>query len=197
MAKERAEFRHKTASMVDQLTGVANRRGFTADCAKLAAAQAERPKPTAVLVADLDHFKSINDRFGHNIGDRVIVAFADTAKAALCDGDVIGRLGGEEFALVLRDVGPEQALRVADAIRTSFADVAATIEGRPVYGTASLGLVVSSDPVLDLGGLMQAADQALYRAKERGRNRVEVASAEPRTGADRFAGFGEAIDKAA
>ena len=84
MAKERTEYRHRTAAMVDPLTGIANRRSFLQDGTELAKRHATNPCPTAVLLIDLDHFKSINDRFGHAIGDRVLQVFADTANALTC-----------------------------------------------------------------------------------------------------------------
>jgi diguanylate cyclase (GGDEF)-like protein len=133
MAKEHAEFRLRTAAMVDSLTGIANRRAFLQDGAELTQRHAASPCPAAVLLIDLDHLKSINDRFGHAVGDRVLQIFARTAQENIKPPDLIGRLGGEEFALVLYDIGQERAAARAELIRTAF-------------------------------------------AKERGRNRVEVAS---------------------
>jgi GGDEF domain-containing protein len=80
MAKERTELRHRTAAMVDPLTGIANRRSFMQDAAQLAKRHIADPRPTAVLLIDLDHFKSINDRFGHALGDRALEIFADAAR---------------------------------------------------------------------------------------------------------------------
>jgi diguanylate cyclase (GGDEF)-like protein len=129
-----------------------------------------------VLLADLDHFKSINDRFGHAVGDHVLQVFAETASAKLGPCDLIGRLGGEEFAVVLYDAGRDKGLAIAERIRLSFADAASDIDGRPVGGTVSMGMVVCDDGLLDVQGLLAQADEALYCAKERGRNRIEVAS---------------------
>ncbi|NVO15795.1 MAG: GGDEF domain-containing protein [Rhodoplanes sp.] len=180
MAKERTEYRHKTASMVDQLTDIANRRGFLIECEEVTRRQAEEPRLTAVLLADLDKFKSINDRFGHAVGDKVLQVFADTAGRTIRPSDVIGRLGGEEFAAVLYDIGRERALLMAEDIRSRFAEGASLVEGRPVSATVSIGMVLSDDPALDVPKLLRHADQALYRAKERGRNRVEIAAADHR-----------------
>jgi diguanylate cyclase (GGDEF)-like protein len=127
---------------------------------------------------DLDNFKSINDRFGHAFGDRVLQVFAQTASLNIRPSDFIGRLGGEEFAAVLYNVGRERALVVAERMRAAFAEATAIIDGRPVAATASIGLVTSERMPLDLSDLLVQADQALYRAKERGRNRVEVAIAD-------------------
>ncbi len=176
MAKERAELRHRTAAMVDPLTGIANRRSFMQDAALMAKQHIADPRPTAVLLIDLDHFKSINDRFGHALGDRVLEIFTDAARKSTRGSDLIGRLGGEEFAAMLIDTNRDKAVEVAERIRESFAQMAQEVDGRAVCATVSIGLVHTGAPALDLPELLAQADQALYAAKERGRNRVEVAS---------------------
>src|SRR5450631_240675 len=176
MAKERTELRHRTAAMVDPLTGIANRRAFLQDAALLAKQHSSNPRPTAVLLIDLDHFKSINDRFGHALGDRVLEIFTDAARQSIRSSDLIGRLGGEEFAAVLYDTSRDKAVAVAERIRESFAKVAQDVDGRPVCATVSIGLVHCQEAALDAPELLAQADQALYFAKERGRNRVEVAT---------------------
>jgi diguanylate cyclase (GGDEF)-like protein len=176
MAKERTEYRHRTAAMVDPLTGIANRRSFLQDGCELMKRHAADPRPVAVLLIDLDHFKSINDRFGHAIGDRVLQVFVDTAKAHLRSSDIIGRLGGEEFAAVLYDAGREKALALAERIRSAFAEAAMDVDERSVIATVSIGAVFNGDQPLDVPELLGQADQALYFAKARGRNRVEVAT---------------------
>jgi diguanylate cyclase (GGDEF)-like protein len=176
MAKERAEYRLRTAANVDSLTGIANRRAFLQDGAELAKRHAANPCPAAVLLIDLDHFKSINDLFGHAVGDRVLQIFARTAQENIKSPDLFGRLGGEEFAVVFYDVGQERAAARAELIRTSFAEAADRVDGYPVAATLSIGMVFSRSMVLDLPDLLIQADEALYDAKERGRNRVEVAS---------------------
>ena len=176
MAKERTELRHRTAAMVDPLTGIANRRSFLQDAAALALRHNSNPRPTAVLLIDLDHFKSVNDRFGHAIGDRVLEIFADAMRESIRSSDLIGRLGGEEFAAILRDTGRDKAVAVADRLRECFAREAQDVDGRPVCATVSIGVVHCEAPALDVAELLAQADQALYFAKERGRNRVELAS---------------------
>jgi diguanylate cyclase (GGDEF)-like protein len=176
MAKERTELRHRTAAMVDPLTGIANRRSFLQDAALIVKQHTTDPRPTAVLLIDLDHFKSINDRFGHALGDRVLEIFTDAARKSTRGSDLIGRLGGEEFAAMLIDTSREKAVEVAERIRESFAQMAQEVEGRAVCATVSIGLVHCEAPALDLSELLAQADQALYCAKERGRNRVEVAT---------------------
>ena len=176
MAKERSEYRLRTVAMVDSLTGIANRRAFLQDGAELAKRHAANPCPAAILLIDLDHFKSINDRFGHAIGDRVLQIFARTAQENIKAPDLIGRLGGEEFAVVFYDIGQERAAARAELIRTAFAEVADEVDGYPVAATLSIGMVFCRSAVLDVPDLLIQADEALYDAKERGRNRVEIAS---------------------
>lgn len=176
MAKERTEYRHRTAAMVDPLTGISNRRAFLQDGHDLMKRQATNPCPAAVLLIDLDHFKSVNDRFGHAVGDRVLQVFADALKQNVRSTDLIGRLGGEEFAAVLYNVGRDKAVALAERVRSTFLEGATEVDGRPVGATVSIGVVLCQDGALDIPELLGQADQALYYAKERGRNRVEVAS---------------------
>jgi diguanylate cyclase (GGDEF)-like protein len=176
MAKERTELRHRTAAMVDPLTGISNRRAFLHDALLLAKRHSANPRPVATLLIDLDHFKSINDRFGHAVGDRVLAIFADAARKSMRGSDLFGRLGGEEFAAVLTETSREKALEVAERIRVTFAQMAEEVDGHPVGATVSIGLVHCLDRTLDIPDLLTRADHALYYAKERGRNRVEVAS---------------------
>jgi diguanylate cyclase (GGDEF)-like protein len=178
MAKERTEHRHKTASLIDPLTGIANRRAFLQDAEVQLKRQATEPRPMAVLLLDLDNFKSINDRFGHAIGDRVLQMFAEVGSGCMRRFDIFGRLGGEEFAALLVDTSRERALAVAEQIRSSFVEMTGMVEGKPVVATVSIGVVISYDAVLDLSALLAQADHALYRAKDNGRNRIEIASIE-------------------
>jgi diguanylate cyclase (GGDEF)-like protein len=176
MAKERTEFRHKTAALVDPLTGIANRRAFLTEGTQIVRRQSINGCPGAVLLIDLDHFKSINDRFGHAIGDRVLQVFAESASANIKTTDLIGRVGGEEFAAVLYNVDRDRALTIAERIRSAFAAAAVEVDGRPAMATVSVGIVFNEDSTFDVPTLLAQADQALYHAKERGRNRVEIAS---------------------
>ena len=178
MAKERTEHRHKTAALIDPLTGIANRRAFLQGGEAQLRRQASDPRPLSVMLLDLDNFKSINDRFGHAIGDRVLQLFAEVAGNCMRRGDLFGRLGGEEFAALLIEATRERAMAVAEQIRSAFADATCQVEGRPVVATVSIGIVISYDAVLDISALLAQADHALYRAKNNGRNRVEIASIE-------------------
>lgn len=182
MSKERTELRHKTAAMTDPLTGLLNRRAFLQDAQALLRQQIGRDRPIGVLLIDLDHFKSINDRFGHATGDKVLQIFARTTQANLRQTDIVGRLGGEEFVVVLADASADNAYLVADRLRNAFAMAAAAVDGQALHATASIGVSVIIDPAQDLAKLITLADQALYLAKARGRNRVEVAPLESSLG---------------
>jgi diguanylate cyclase (GGDEF)-like protein len=178
MAKERTEHRHKTAALIDPLTGVANRRAFLQDGEAQLKRLAVDLRPIAVMLLDLDNFKSINDSFGHAVGDRVLEVFAEVAGRSMRRMDLFGRLGGEEFAALLFDADRDRALAVAEEIRRAFAAASGEVDERPVVATVSVGVVVSHDATLDLAALLAQADHALYRAKDNGRNRVEIASVE-------------------
>ena len=174
MAKERTELHHKTAALLDPLTGLANRRAFLDSAAQLTETQTARDVPVAVFMIDLDRFKSVNDRFGHSVGDEVLRIFAESAQVNLRPTDIVARLGGEEFAVLLADACRDNAFKVAERIRSSFAALAATVAGHAVNATASIGVAIIQDPQQDVHALLAQADQALYRAKARGRNRVVV-----------------------
>src|SRR5256886_2322904 len=170
MSKERTELRHKTAAMIDPLTGLLNRRAFLQDAETLLQQQTARDRPIGVLLIDLDHFKSINDRFGHAVGDKVLQIFAKTTRAGLRQTDLVGRLGGEEFTVVLADASMDNAYLVADRLRKAFAANAAMIDGEPIHATASIGVSAIVDPRQDLSKLITLPDQALYSPKAPRRN---------------------------
>ena len=133
-------------------------------------------KPTAVMLIDLDNFKSINDRFGHAIGDRVLQTFAESTAVNLPSEGLVGRWGGDEFVAVLYDTGREEAKAAAKRMQSTFQRLAADINGHPVNATLSDRHGVQPRGPLDLPALLVQADEALYLAKELGRNRIEVAS---------------------
>jgi diguanylate cyclase (GGDEF)-like protein len=174
MAKERAEQRHRIAATVDQLTGIANRRGFLAACERLQADGTSSQPPFALLLIDLDHFKLINDRYGHAFGDDVLRVFAKTVSGIISHEDIFGRLGGEEFAVVLARADALRAHEIAERIRSEFASAAYQVNGQPASATISIGLVMSNTTVSSITDLLANADRALYRAKSNGRNRIEI-----------------------
>lgn len=175
MPKERAELQYKIASLIDPLSGVANRRAFFDGAEDLQ--QAHEYTPLAVMVFDLDHFKEINDRFGHSDGDFVLKIFAATANRLLGEEAVFGRIGGEEFAAVLPARNLDQAIGIAQRVRQEFAREAAVYGDADIHPTVSVGVVMENDPGHAVDCLLAAADRALYCAKAAGRNRVEVADA--------------------
>ena len=172
MTKERTVLRHKTASLVDPLTGLANRRAFLSEAEALIAARLSRSEPLAVLLADLDHFKKVNDRFGHAVGDQVLKLFAAAVRRNAGAQDLAGRLGGEEFAILLPGAREAGAIELAERIRHAFGEAAVDIGGHAVNGTVSIGVAALRIGTHDLLGLLDRADSALYQAKEGRRNRV-------------------------
>lgn len=178
MAKERVAAVHKTAAMTDLLTGVFNRRAFLEAADRLIAQCGRKSQPLSVLLFDLDHFKSINDRFGHAVGDDALKVFAKTAAASIRATDVVARLGGEEFAAILPVTSATDAAMVADRVRAAFQATGVEISNHAMAATVSIGVATSIPPVT-IEALLARADAALYRAKANGRNRVEVAADGP------------------
>ncbi|MGD9920951.1 MAG: diguanylate cyclase [Pseudorhodoplanes sp.] len=173
MMKERSERRHIEASRTDMLTGVLNRRGFLMNAERILDRCRHEAAPVAVIVFDIDRFKSINDRFGHAFGDEVLRLYSGVCRKMLRPGDAVGRMGGEEFAVILPGTGVEAAYAIAERFRKAFAQAAKFIEGHAVNVTVSGG-VAADDGSRDILDLLADADAGLYRAKDRGRNRVEI-----------------------
>jgi diguanylate cyclase (GGDEF)-like protein len=166
-----AEFRAAT----DSLTGLPNSRAVH-DTTKRMVAQASRlVAPLAAILLDLDHFKQINDSYGHGRGDDVLAALGATMQENLRESDFVGRYGGEEFLILLPATGREQALLVAEKVRSAIATITVPGVTRPI--TASLGVAVLPDDAGDSATLLRQADRGLYAAKANGRNRVEIADA--------------------
>ncbi|SFO46428.1 diguanylate cyclase (GGDEF) domain-containing protein [Geodermatophilus obscurus] len=162
----------------DPLTGLHNRRHLDR---ALAADLASRPRAgeLSVLVVDIDHFKSVNDRYGHGAGDTVLTAVAGTLAGAVRAGDTAARLGGEEFVLVLPGLGREQAVDRAEQIRRAVAAGRHALDGDDVRVTVSIGVAVCPADGSVSAALLEAADRALYTAKATGRDRVVAADAVP------------------
>jgi diguanylate cyclase (GGDEF)-like protein len=139
-----------------------------------------RNAPLALVICDLDRFKVINDTHGHATGDLVLQMFAHIARGRLRLEDVMGRLGGEEFAIVMPDAGWEAAYAVAERIRLAFAEGRVSVNGEMVSTTVSAG-VVTAHYSSTVGRLLAEADAALYRAKAEGRNRVEIVDRREKT----------------
>jgi diguanylate cyclase (GGDEF)-like protein len=128
----------------------------------------------SAIMLDIDHFKLINDKFSHAIGDEVLRVLAERCRAHLRETDVLGRYGGEEFALILPETGVEESRQIAERLRSTISDVPIDTVKGPVEITISLGVTCTQDGTADLAVLLDRADSAMYEAKQLGRNRVEV-----------------------
>lgn len=175
MGKERGERLLKQAARTDALTGASSRRAFFATAERALARCRHSGAPLSVIVFDLDRFKSFNDNYGHQTGDRMLVAFADIVRSALRPSDLFGRHGGEEFAVVLPGTGIETACVIAERIRYAFGGLVLDDAGHHVSTTVSAGVAAACDGQ-SIQALLDVADGAMYRAKNRGRNRVERAA---------------------
>ena len=168
-----AEFDHREAALLDPLTGLLNRTALMSRFEELRQQAAQNGRPIAVIVCDLDHFKDVNDHHGHDRGDVVLREAAYELRKATRSFELIYRIGGEEFLLVLPGVETLEAQEVAERLRKTVAS--AHPGGLPI--TASFGISAARGTDIEFEKLFRAADQALYAAKTSGRNTVVVASA--------------------
>ena len=161
-------------AITDELTGVYNRRHFMA-LATLELKRAIRLKhPFAVAMIDLDHFKQVNDTYGHAAGDQVLIALSQIIQKQIRNIDVLARFGGDEFVLLFLETNAEQARGVIERVRLALTTQPIDMVGKPISLTLSSGIASLMNENESLDSLLRYADQALYRAKEAGRNRVEV-----------------------
>jgi diguanylate cyclase (GGDEF)-like protein len=159
-------------SCTDQLTGLLNRRGFDGAAVAALKKATEANLPTTILMCDIDRFKAINDRFGHEFGDKVLEAIAEVLHAFAEQGQIlVARHGGEEFAALMTGISKERAVQYAEELRQTCAAKEILGEEMSARVTISIGLVECQRET-DLSKAMRMADQALYAAKHRGRNRV-------------------------
>jgi diguanylate cyclase (GGDEF)-like protein len=156
----------------DSLTGLSNRAAFFELARERLDAADTRSESVAVMMLDIDSFKSINDTHGHLCGDRVLSAFADCLLRCVRENDVTGRMGGEEFAAILPGCGQEEARRVAERIRDCFSEMQIDAGTEKIHATVSIGITLRRGNE-DIGALLAVADRALYLAKKNGRNRSE------------------------
>ena len=176
-AKRRAEQRAREATLLastDELTGIANRRAFMGQLDREIAGAAEFGWPLAVAMFDVDHFKLVNDRYGHAVGDRVLQLIAARAASVVRGGDLVGRLGGEEFGILMPGATLDEAAHVAERLREAMETVAELDESLPGV-TISIG-IAAREGQRSAKELLAAADVALYAAKGEGRNRVRIAA---------------------
>jgi diguanylate cyclase (GGDEF)-like protein len=176
LVKERNEAASMAAARMDGLTGIANRAAFLEKAERTLARCCRDGTPTAVVMFDLDRFKHINDQYGHAVGDAVLKKFCDVTTAALRPYDRFGRLGGEEFAVVMPGCGIEAAFARAERIRDAFVETCRFVGKCQVKATVSGGVAVSEASTHTLEALLGYADAALYEAKAEGRNRIKRAS---------------------
>jgi diguanylate cyclase (GGDEF)-like protein len=160
----------------DDLTGAASRRHFF-DLAEQEFARSVRyDLPLAVLMMDVDHFKIVNDRFGHGIGDKLLAHLVDTLACGLRETDIVGRVGGEEFAVLLPHTDDDGAAALAERLRDRICRAVLVTDGRQLSCTISIGIGLRTPDVVSFDNMLRKADEALYRAKADGRNRVVLAT---------------------
>ena len=167
----------KTASRVDGLTGLYNRRYWQERFDEMHKLCVRREKPSTALMLDIDHFKRINDTYGHQAGDKVIKMLAALIKRCVRETDLAGRYGGEEFAIILNDSSVEDAKIVAERIRQLAQRLVVEHEGESISFTVSLGLAQFTPDFKGALAWLECADQALYEAKENGRNQYRIYAA--------------------
>lgn len=177
-ALEQANETIKQMARTDELTGLANRRHFNERLSEELSAGERHGHPLSLVMADLDHFKQINDRFGHDVGDEVLAAFAEVLKETCRREDLPARTGGEEFLILLPQIDADGAAALAERVREAFE--AAAFDEPDLSPTASLG-ATEWQAGEDTDTLLRRVDAALYKAKEAGRNRVVTAHAENAT----------------
>ncbi|MDQ5898372.1 MAG: hypothetical protein RLZZ592_2122 [Pseudomonadota bacterium] len=175
VALDRALRRAETMALTDGLTGVRNRRWFMQQAGQEFVRARQQGRALAMVLIDVDHFKRINDEFGHQIGDQLLIAMARTCGETLRRTDLFARFGGEEFIVLLPETGPGDAMRLAERMRLAV-QAERLHEALPASRriTISLGVAAMNAATPTLDHLIQVADQALYEAKRSGRDRVHT-----------------------
>lgn len=177
MAKDRADAQNHYFATHDGLTGVFNRRALMSALERDLARAVRNKEQYSLILLDVDHFKRINDNYGHPVGDQVLCHISQVLATKLRAQDMVGRYGGEEFLLLLPNTSLAGALQLAEVLRAQVQAVVCNVEGRALAVTISLGVVGGwPQPGASWQPLLHAADQALYRAKSQGRNQVQGAS---------------------
>jgi diguanylate cyclase (GGDEF) domain len=164
-------------ALSDSLTGALNRRSLEQEAIRLSARCDRTGDTLAIMMIDVDHFKSINDRYGHQVGDEVLKCLAKVAQRTIRSEDYFARYGGEEFCILLPSTIAKEAWILADRLRQTYAETAMEFDGEVLHSTISIGVSDSIQSGVAFASLVAAADQAMYRAKQQGRNRVVMYSA--------------------
>jgi diguanylate cyclase (GGDEF)-like protein len=175
MCSHRIRKRWELAASTDYLTGLANRRTIALAGERAFHSAQRHGQALSVAVIDVDYFKSVNDRFGHDSGDLALKHIAAMLEKAGRKTDLLGRHGGEEFVVLLDQADQEQSVAVAERLRSGVEDAALKLEGHPITMTVSIGLATFQGTDRSFNDLLRRADKALYAAKAKGRNRVEIA----------------------
>ena len=170
LAKERTDRELELQAGTDHLTGLPNRRSFYSTAEKLFSLEKRAGQPISLLLLDIDHFKTINDRSGHDVGDMALQAFAGILRSTTRQCDFLVRLGGEEFGVLMPDTSADSAVDAAERIRNAVENW----QKDGIRMTVSIGIYGEEEASSDLDMYFSMADAALYRAKETGRNRVEL-----------------------
>lgn len=159
----------------DFLTCLRNRGSYFTQLRKAANLSMRLKTPLSILAIDIDHFKSINDNYGHTAGDEILKLFARSAEQCIRDGDSVGRIGGEEFSIFLMNTSTEQAQKIAGRLQSLIAESECTVDNQKVRYTISIGIAYF-DGTQSVESIISSADKALYAAKRKGRNLIEIAS---------------------
>jgi diguanylate cyclase (GGDEF)-like protein len=179
ITKERLELQQRRNAQTDPLTGALNRRALMVRAERLLARHQYEGAPLCLLFLDIDHFKMLNDRYGHSAGDDVLIKFVAVMQECIRPTDFLFRIGGEEFCCLLPHTGSEQAHMVAERIRRTIENINVNVAGIPVRATISVGVAATDSFGYDLDALMRRADAAVYVAKRQGRNQVVPAEPVP------------------
>jgi diguanylate cyclase (GGDEF)-like protein len=174
MSNERLKDRYARLALTDELTELPNRRSFLEQGTRLSQRARKGGIATSLLMMDLDHFSSVNERFGHPGGDQALTEFADLLRRTVRPADLLCRYGGEEFCALLIGASCEEAALAAERIRSAVAAHVTNVRGQKLAITVSIGVAAVSER--GLAAALQSADEALYEAKSRGRNQIAVAS---------------------
>ncbi len=174
LCKERETQEYMRAARSDLLTGIANHGALMESARRIFERCRKDARPYSLIMFDLDHFKTINDRHGHRTGDDILRSFTETVRTLLRPTDLFGRYGGEEFTVILPGANIQAAQAIAERVRHAFAESHRFLDGRPLEATVSAGVAEAAGD-MSFEDTIDAADRAMYEAKRHGRNRIEAA----------------------